>query len=89
MGPNKYDTKDGKYKQLKESENKRISSIVMLLACIFLTLLIFPVNIASLASMFTLFGDLFAWCTGITLGRIKFSDKTLEGSFSMFITCLI
>ncbi len=71
----------------KKEERTRISSMTMFLFAVFLTLFFFPQNIASLAVMFVIFGDLLAWCIGFGIGGKGFLGKTWIGMAACFITC--
>ena len=72
----------------KKSEESRISSMVMFLFATVLVLWFFPTNIASLAIMFVVFGDLLAWCIGITVGGRPLLNKTVSGTLACLVTCL-
>ena len=71
----------------RRTEESRISSIVIFLFAILLVLWFFPVEIASLAILFVVFGDLLAWCIGVTVGGRGFLSKTWSGTTACFITC--
>ncbi|MFC1484247.1 glycerol-3-phosphate acyltransferase [Candidatus Neomarinimicrobiota bacterium] len=71
----------------KKTEESRISSMVVFLFSSLLILLFFPTNIASLAILFVIFGDLLAWCIGKTVGGKGFLDKTWSGVVGCLITC--
>jgi glycerol-3-phosphate acyltransferase PlsY len=73
----------------KKTERRKISSIGMFLFATFLTLVIFPKNVASLAVMFTIYGDLLAWCVGYGIGGPGFLGKTWIGAVACFMTCII
>ncbi len=72
----------------KTTEKSRVSSMAMFLLGTFLTLLLFPKNIASLAVMFVVFGDLLAWSIGTGLGGKNFLNKTFSGTLACLVTCL-
>ena len=80
-----------KYKRFpvpyRKAEESRISSMVIFLFATLLVLWFFPVGIASLAIMFVVFGDLLAWCIGITIRGRGFLDKTWSGTAACFVTC--
>jgi len=80
-----------KYKRFpvlyRKAEESRISSMVIFLFATLLVLWFFPVGIASLAIMFVVFGDLLAWCVGITVRGRGFLDKTWSGTAACFVTC--
>jgi len=72
----------------RQSERERISSMVMFLLGAFVTLAFFPTEIASLAVLFLIFGDLLAWCIGQTVGGPGFLDKTWAGTAACLLTCV-
>jgi glycerol-3-phosphate acyltransferase PlsY len=72
----------------RQSERERISSMVMFLLGAFVTLACFPTEIASLAVLFLIFGDLLAWCIGQTVGGPGFLDKTWAGTAACLLTCV-
>jgi glycerol-3-phosphate acyltransferase PlsY len=72
----------------RQSERERISSMVMFLLGAFVTLAFFPTEIASLAVLFLIFGDLLAWCIGQTVGGPGFLDKTWAGTAACLIACV-
>jgi glycerol-3-phosphate acyltransferase PlsY len=72
----------------KDTEKSRISSMVIFLFSSLLILLFFPINIATLAILFVIFGDLLAWCIGKTVGGKGFLDKTWSGVTACLITCI-
>lgn len=71
----------------KRAEESRISSMVAFLFAAVLVLWFFPTNIAALAIMFVVFGDLLAWCIGITIRGRGFLDKTWSGTAACFVAC--
>ncbi len=71
----------------KKTEQHRLSSMAMFLFASFLTLLFFQKNIASLALMFTIYGDLAAWCVGFGVGKKEFLGKTWQGTVACFVMC--
>ncbi len=74
-------------KIFKKKEKKRISNISLFLISIFLTVLLFPKNIAIIAVLFLIFGDTAAEIFGLKFGRIKIFNKTLEGSLASLAIC--
>jgi glycerol-3-phosphate acyltransferase PlsY len=72
----------------KKTEETRISSMVVFLFAALLVLWFFPTNIATLAIMFVVFGDLLAWCVGMTVGGRGFLGKTWSGTIACLVTCL-
>ncbi|MFB0517434.1 MAG: glycerol-3-phosphate acyltransferase [Candidatus Neomarinimicrobiota bacterium] len=81
-----------KYKRFplpyKKAEESRISSMVVFLFAAVLVLWFFPTNIASLALLFVVFGDLLAWCIGRTIGGKGFLNKTWGGTTACLVTCV-
>ncbi len=73
----------------KKREKRHVSSMVMYLFSIFLTLLLFPTQIASLAVVFVTFGDLLAWSIGISVGGKGFLGKTWSGMLGCFLVCVL
>jgi len=73
----------------KSTEKRHISSMVMYLFSAFLTLLVFPAGIASLALIFVTFGDLAAWSVGFSVGGKGIFGKTWSGTIACFMTCVI
>lgn len=74
---------------LKEKEKGQFSSMTFFLTAVFILLLAFPINIASIVIMFITFGDLGAKFFGLLYGRRKFITKTLEGSIAYFAFSLL
>ena len=75
---------------LKKEENKKISGIVLFIISVYLTILLFPREIAIISLLFLIFGDMAAEIIGLKFGRIKIlGEKTIEGSLSCFVICLI
>jgi len=75
---------------LKIAEEHRFSSISLFFISVFLTVLIFDKEIAIIAMVFVIFGDLFAKFFGSEYGRVKiFGEKTLEGSLAFLLACLL
>lgn len=74
---------------LKESERKRILTTTPLLISVLLTVILFSKDIAIMALLFLIFGDIASALVGKNFGRIMLGKKTLEGSFAFFLSCLI
>ena len=55
----------------------------------FLTIIFFPKDIAILALLFAAVGDSFAALYGKKFGKIKFWNKSLEGSLVGFLSCIV
>ncbi|MGB8953540.1 MAG: glycerol-3-phosphate acyltransferase [Candidatus Aminicenantales bacterium] len=73
----------------KLKELKTFSSITIFLFAFFLTVLLFPKDIAILAAGFLTFGDFFSKFFGIHFGRVKIFEKSFEGSLAHFNACLL
>lgn len=72
------------------SEKKRhISSIVIFLFSIFLTLFFFKENVAALAVLFLIFGEILSWSVDLGYNGIKIFGRTILGTLLGFLTCLI
>ena len=69
----------------KQKEVRTFSSMTMFLVAIFLSILLFPKNIAILALTFLIFGDVFAKVIGMLFGKVHIFKKTLEGSITYFL----
>ena len=75
---------------MKEKEKYKISTSTLFLLALFLTILIFPKEIAILALVFLIFGDSAAEIIGLKFGTLKLiGKKSLQGSLGCFIFCLI
>jgi glycerol-3-phosphate acyltransferase PlsY len=74
---------------LKPKEERRISSITQFLLSIFLVFLLFRYEIALLALLFLIFGDMAAKFFGLQFGKHAVYGKTLEGSLAFLLFCLI
>ena len=73
----------------RKKEKKKFSSITVYLIAYFITLIIFPMNIAIVVSVFLIFGDTFGKFFGLAFGKHKILDKTLEGSLAYLGVVLI
>lgn len=73
----------------RQKEYKKFSSMTLFLLACFFTILIFPKNLAILAIIFLIFGDLVAKVFGLQFGKTKFFQKTLEGSSAYFLACFL
>lgn len=74
---------------IKEKEKRVFSSMSFFLLAVFIILLIFERNIAFMAIIFLIFGDLAAKYFGILFGQRKFFGKSLEGFLGYFVACLL
>ena len=73
----------------RDKERQKFSSITIFLFALFLTILIFERQIATLAASFLIFGDFFSKFFGLLFGRHRIFEKTLEGSLAHFTACLL
>jgi glycerol-3-phosphate acyltransferase PlsY len=73
----------------RPAERRKFSSMTIFLFAIFLTILLFDKNIAILASLYLMFGDIFGKFFGIHFGRTKVFEKTFEGSLAHFNACFL
>ncbi len=74
---------------LRKNEIKTFSSFTIFFVALFLTLLIFPKEVAFIASSFLIYGDIFGKLFGLAFGRHKILNKTLEGTLAYFGSVLI
>jgi len=74
---------------LRKNEIKTFSSFTIFFVALFITLLIFPKEIAFIASSFLIYGDIFGKLFGLAFGRHKILNKTLEGTLAYFGSVLI
>lgn len=74
---------------IRYHEISAITGATYLLISATLTILLFDKEIAVAALSFLTIGDTIAALIGKNYGKIKIFDKSLEGSLSFFITCLI
>jgi glycerol-3-phosphate acyltransferase PlsY len=65
---------------LKQGESHRFSSMTMFLVAAFIIILVFKQDIAMAALTFLIFGDIFSKIFGLSFGRNRLFDKTVEGS---------
>ena len=73
----------------RKNEHVKYSSMIIFLVALFLTFLLFPRNIAIIASTFTIFADIFGKIFGLAFGRKKILNKTVEESLAYFGCILI
>ncbi|RMH70983.1 MAG: hypothetical protein D6675_07675 [Gemmatimonadetes bacterium] len=73
---------------LRPHEQTQLTAASYLLMACALSVSIFPHRIAVTALMFLVVGDTAAALVGTSLGRIRFGDKSLEGSLACFSVCL-
>ncbi len=75
------------FKIYKDEEKSKISSMSLFLLGVFVTFLLFEKRIAFLSTVFLAFGDLAAKVVGISFGKKKLFEKTIEGSLAHFVVC--
>jgi len=68
----------------KEKERGQFSSMTYFLVAVFILLLAFPVDIASFAILFLVFGDMASKFFGLLFGKTPLLTKSLEGSLAYF-----
>jgi len=73
----------------KQKEIRAFSSMSLFLVASFLAILLFPKEIAVLALVFLIFGDVFAKVIGMMFGKVRIFKKTLEGSIAYFLAAVI
>jgi len=74
---------------LRKNEIKKFSSFTIFFVALFITLFIFPKEVAFIASSFLIYGDIFGKLFGLAFGRHKILNKTLEGTLAYFGSVLI
>jgi len=74
---------------IREYEKTQFNTTTYFLLSSFLSILLFPKDIAVVVLCFLAFGDTIASFIGSTFGRIKIFDKTIEGSMACFLVCFI
>jgi len=74
---------------LRKNEIKTFSSFTIFFVALFITLLIFPKEVAFIASSFLIYGDIFGKLFGLAFGRHKILNKTLEGTLAYIGSVLI
>ncbi len=74
---------------LKPKDKRNFSSMTYFMSAVFLIYLLFLLDIASLATIFLIFGDLAGKLFGIMYSRIFFWNKSVEGSLAYFAFCLL
>jgi len=73
----------------RKNEYQAFSSMTIFLTAFFITILVFPKEIAIAASTFLIFGDTFGKIFGLAFGRHKILNKTVEGTLAYFGCILI
>jgi glycerol-3-phosphate acyltransferase PlsY len=70
-------------------EKKKFSSISVYIVAYFITIVIFPKEIAIVAATFLIFGDTSSKFFGLAFGKHKILNKTVEGTLAYFGVVLI
>lgn len=74
----------------KKKEKEHVSTITLFLLSCFITIILFPKNIAIIAVLFLIFGDTIAELAGLKFGKFKLiGKKTLEGSLASLGICFL
>ncbi len=68
----------------RKNEFQRFSSMSVFLVAFFVTILVFPKEIAIAASTFLIFGDTFGKVFGLAFGKHKILNKTVEGTLAYY-----
>ncbi len=71
----------------RKDEIKKFSSISIYIMAFFITILVFPREIAFSANTFLIFGDIFGKVFGFGFGRHKILNKTVEGTLA-YLGCM-
>jgi len=71
----------------REEEIKKFSSISIYIVAFFITILIFPREIAFSATVFLIFGDIFGKVFGLAFGHQKLLNKTVQGTLA-YVGCM-
>jgi dolichol kinase len=73
----------------REHEKEKLLGATYLTASSFLSLLLFPLNVAVSCMLYLVLGDTFAALVGRKFGRHRFSEKSWEGSSTFFIVSFL
>jgi glycerol-3-phosphate acyltransferase PlsY len=73
----------------RKKEYQKFSSISIYLVAFFITILVYPKNIAITATTFLIFGDISSKIFGLGFGRHKILNKTIEGTLAFFGSMLV
>ena len=76
-------------KLFRKNEYQAFSSMTIFLTAFFVTILVFPKEIAIAATTFLIFGDTFGKIFGLAFGKHKILNKTVEGTLAYFGCILI
>jgi len=66
----------------RQEEKMKFSSISIYIVAFFITILVFPREIAFSATIFLVFGDIFGKIFGLGFGRHRLLNKTVEGTLA-------
>ncbi|MCJ7650512.1 MAG: glycerol-3-phosphate acyltransferase, partial [Candidatus Lokiarchaeota archaeon] len=66
----------------RKDENMKFSSISIFIVAFFITILVFPQEVAFCATTFLIFGDIFGKVFGLGFGRHRLLNKTVEGTLA-------
>ncbi len=73
----------------KKTEEKTFSSMTLFLIGAFITILLFPAKISMPVLTYLIFGDILGKIVGLSFGRHKIFNKTLEGSLGYLTATFI
>ena len=73
----------------REKEKRKFSSISVYIVAYFITIVIFPKEIAIVAATFLIFGDTASKFFGLAFGKHRILNKTVEGTLAYFGVVLI
>jgi len=73
---------------LKDREKEKISGTTIFFIGVFITVLIFPKEIAILSLLYLVVGDALSGIVGFNWGRIRIGKKSLEGFLACWLSCL-
>jgi len=74
---------------IRPHEKKAFTGATYILTSSIITILIFDKNVAILALAYIIIGDTAGAIVGRVWGKIRFRNKTLEGSLSFFLSCCL
>jgi dolichol kinase len=66
----------------RKGETKKFSSISIYIVAFFISILVFPREIAFTATVYLIFGDIFGKIFGLGFGKHKLLNKTIEGTLA-------
>jgi len=74
---------------LRDDEQNHITGGCFFSLGCFVVILLFPPKIAICCHLWLVLGDMSAAIIGISFGRVKMGNKSLEGSTAMFVVCCL